>query len=360
MLAKKWFSTLIAHNGHIIVGLILGFALVWNKDLLLSGCVAQDPNVTPIVFQGHTMGSTYSVKLLKLPAGVDAQAVEHTIAKILEHLNALLTTYNANSEVSRFNNSHSTDWFLVSKDVCAAVAESLRVSRLSGGAFDITVEPLVELWGFGPASPRTDLPTMGEIQTALRRVGYQHIQAQCDKPALRKDQADVAIDLSSIGHGYASDRVAEYLDSLGVQNYLVDVDSDMRGHGINPYGQPWSIGVEKPIPATSELERVIYLKNSSSATSGTYRNFFTAGGKQYSHLLDPKTGFPITHGFISVTVMTQKVMTASVLGTTLAVLGPEHGYDLAVKQGLAAIFLRYNGKTVEEKITPQMAPYLQK
>lgn len=342
--------------------------LCWGMILITAGCDNNAPDalakkLNSVAFQGQTMGSKYMVKISDLPTNNTVTEVNKGIANILADLHAKMTTYDHSSEVSRFNSSTTTDWFPVSGDVCIIVTEALRISKMSAGAFDITVGPLVNLWGFGPDAERTEPPTTGDIQQAMQRVGYQHIQARCDEtPALRKDQANVAIDLSAIAHGYGADKVADYLDSLHIQDYLVDVAGELRGKGLSPRGQAWLIGVEKPVPGSQgDVVQVVMVKNAAVATSGTYRNFFAKDGIRYSHTIDPKTGRPITHNLVSATIVTQKAATADALATVISVLGFEAGFELAKKEGLAVYAILQDdkdNKILVGKTTPQIIPYL--
>lgn len=333
----------------------------WWVFLLVTGCSPGEgqQEVAPFEFHGSTMGATYTIKVLKLPTDMEERGLDQAIRSILGRLHAQMSTYDANSEIGRFNSSHSTDWIPVSEDVCAVVTESLRVSRLSGGAFDITVGPVVDLWGFGPDPSRTEPPAETDIRRVMQRVGYQHLQTRCDEPALRKDRPDIAIDLSAIAQGYGADKVAEYLDVLGVRDYLVDVGGELRARGVNPRGVPWRIGIEKPTPKRRVVERVVQVKNCAIATSGTYRNFFEQGGRRFSHTIDPHTGAPVTHGLASVTVITtQGAAAADALATAISVLGPERGYDLAVRENLAVLLIVQKGAQYVEKSSPQIAQYL--
>ncbi len=311
---------------------------------------------------GRTMGTSYTVKLLNLPNDWEAVKTRQAIAKILDQLHTQMSTYNPNSEISKFNTSQSTDWFPVSKDMCAIVAESLRISKLTDGAFDITVGPLVNLWGFGAKDTHNEPPSKTTIEAAMRQIGYQYLQARCDghKPiALRKTKPNIQISLAAIAQGYGADRVADYLDRLGVQDYLVDVGGELRGHGVNAYGKSWRIGIQRPIPGSyGEAERIVHIKDCALATSGTYRNFFTKDSKNYSHTIDPKTGMPVTHNLVSVTIMTSSAAVADALATALSVLGPKPGYNLAIQQEWAVIFMVQDAGKLRIRVTPKASQYL--
>jgi thiamine biosynthesis lipoprotein len=354
--ARQILLRLARCNAGISTIAILGIVLV------LIGCDSQIYRPKLLEFHGLTMGASYTVKLVNAPFALQApkaEQAEQAIAAILDRLHAQMSTYDGNSEISRFNASQNIDWFPVSKDVCAIVAEALRVSSLTDGAFDITVSPLVNLWGFGPDTARTEPPAATAITSTMQRVGYQHLQARCNTPALRKDRSDVTIDLSAIAQGYGADRVADYLDGIGVQNYLVDVGGELRGKGVNASGQLWRIGIQRPTPDSyGEAERIVHIKDCAVATSGTYRNFFKKDGVHYSHTIDPKTGVPVTHNLVSVTIITPGAAIADALATALSVMGLERGYNLAVREALAVVFIVQEQGKLREKITPQAAKYL--
>lgn len=336
--------------------------LSWILLFLSIGC-SNEVNQFPMQFHGSTMGSTYTVKILMLPDTITQQQLEVQIAAILGRLHAQMSTYDANSEVSRFNSNRNTDWFSVSTDVCRIVELSQQISQLSNGAFDITVSPLVNLWGFGPAPTRTAPPSAAEIQIAKQRVGYQHLQTRCNDigltPALRKNYPHIAIDLSAIAQGYGADKIADYLDLLGIADYLVDVGGELRSSGVNAQKMAWRIGVERPISSQQgQVEQVLPIKDCAVATSGSYRNFFEANGKRYSHTIDPNTGSPVTHNLVSVTIVTKIAAVADAWATAISVLGAEKGYAVAKKNNLAVLLIEQKGDKFLETQTPQLTSYL--
>lgn len=304
------------------------------------------------------MGTTYSVKVIHTPDQLDSDQLNREINQILEQINQKMSTYDQDSELSRFNQSESTEWVTVSEELLLVIEEALRVSRLTNGAFDITVGPLVNLWGFGPDRQTDDLPLNEDIARALARVGYGHIYIRNTPPAIRKDRADVYLDLSALAKGYAVDRVAKYLESFKIANYLVEVGGELRLKGHNAQGKPWSIGIEKPSPGQRTVQRIIQITDAGMATSGDYRNFFEKDGQRYSHTISPYTGRPVTHTLASVTVINDSAMQADAMATALLVLGPETGYELATQEKLAALFVALSPKGWVEKHTTQFDQYL--
>jgi len=326
--------------------------------LLVVGCVDGTGAAQPetVGFVGLTMGTTYSVKLARAPRGHTLKEVHQQVERMLRHVDGLMSTYKKDSDVSRFSRSRSTDWFSVSSETATVVAEAQRISRLSGGAFDVTVAPLVNLWHFGPEEPTRKIPTEKEIQAAKEHVGYRHLHVRLDPPALKKDIPTLSVDLSAIAKGYAVDRVAELLESLGIDSYLVEVGGETRTHGCKADGSPWRIGVEKPDTLNlsgTTVVKILEPGDKAVATSGDYRNFFVVGGKRYSHEIDPRTGRPVQWSLASVTVVADSCMTADAFATALMVLGPSEGYNLAVAQKLAVLMIVREADGYKEKKTPE-------
>ncbi|WP_082674486.1 FAD:protein FMN transferase [Thiohalocapsa sp. ML1] len=323
-------------------GLRVGAVLVIPLLLLaLAGCGPREHTLT---LAGPTMGTSWSVQLPRPPAGVDQAALYAGITAVLEEVNARMSTYQADSELSRFNAAESTDWFPVSDELVRLVDTALAVSTLSDGAFDVTVGPLVNLWGFGPEVQADELPAQAEIDAALVRVGWTLLHTRTEPPALRKDRPDVYVDLSAIAKGHGVDRVAAVLEAAGVRDYLAEIGGELRGRGVNAEGEPWRIAVERPDPGRRAVLRVVALTDQAMATSGDYRNFFELDGRRYSHSIDPATGRPVDHQLASVTVLAERCGEADAWATALLVLGPERGRALADERGLAALFVERIGE----------------
>lgn len=344
----------LRRSGGAGVVLVILLALGWLYH------TASTPTATPqYTLNGRTMGTTYSVKFQSLPDKLSPDAVQTGIDTLLTEVNRVMSTYDPNSELSRFNRSTATDWTPVSAELYQVVAAAQAISRLSGGAFDITVGPLVNLWGFGPTKPATDaVPAVADIAAAQALTGYSKLHLQAEPPALKKDLPGLYVDLSAIAKGYGVDRVAQYLDSLGIRDYLVEIGGELRASGVNAEGKPWALAIEKPTPGARAVEQIIRVSDRGVATSGDYRNFFVVAGQQYSHAIDPHTGWPVAHELASVTVVSDTCREADAWATTLLVLGPERGAQLAEAQGLAAFFIVIDGDRLVERHTPAFAPYL--
>ncbi len=325
--------------------------------LLLAACAPPAGPEPAIELRGSSMGTTYSIVLASLPKGLAADTLHAEIRGILEAANDQMSTYRASSELSRFNASSSTDWFRVSEGTRTVVAEALRIGRLSGGAFDVTVGPVVDLWGFGAAGPSAVAPTRERIDAALREIGYASLHVRPSPPAIRKERPELRVDLSGIAKGFAVDRIARHLEGAGVRNFLVELGGELRAHGSSPRGDPWRVAIEKPSPQGTTIQQVIRLENRALATSGDYRRYRVVNGARYSHIIDPRTGSPISHALASVSVVDASAMRADALATALMVLGPAEGLRVAERDGLAVLFLVKRGERFAEVSTPEFERY---
>ena len=305
---------------------------------------------------GNTMGGTWAVKLRHPPEKVSSRVTESWLQGQLDDIEAALTTYNETSPVRRFNAHRGTDWFPVPERVVEVVLEAERVSRETGGAFDVTVAPLVNLWGFGPA--RRDVRTGGapsdaEIAAAQSRVDYRKLHARTTPPALRKDDPELEVDLSAIGKGSAAKHLALSLDARGVTNYLIAVGGELRAKGTAVDGQPWPVGIEVPTPDTRRVLLTLPLRDAALSTSGDYRNFVDLAGQRFSHAIDPRTGRPVAGPLASVSVVHPNAAYADAMATALMVLGPAEGHTLAHRLRLPAVFVLRGEGRFETRRTPE-------
>lgn len=305
---------------------------------LTSGC-QQEKTAETIRLSGQTMGTTWSVIMPPNSDGSDANNLKQHLQKRLDQINSLMSTYAPTSEISRFNNLVSTDWFAISEDTAQVIELSLAISCLTGGAFDISVGPLVELWGFGSTERGTKIPSEDQISQHLARVGYENIWLRREPAAISKQVPKLSIDLSAVAKGYAVDALAEILDQQGLSNYLLEIGGELQISGHRGDGTPWQIAIERPSQGVREVATIFPLSNIAMATSGNYRNFFTEEGQRYSHTIDPVRGKPIRHKLASVTVLDQSCARADALATALMVLGEEKGRRLCEKKQIAAYFL---------------------
>lgn len=307
--------------------------------LVLAAAITPRTEATPdsVSLGGDTMGTQYQLRIV---APQQTEAALHAGTRDrLEEVDAAMSTWRADSELSRFNARRTTDWVPISPALHAVLQTALALSTLTDGAFDVTVGPVVNLWGFGPTRRPSTPPADSALAAARERVGYRLLEVADDPPRLRKRRVDVYIDLSAIAKGYAVDRVADWLRQTGHGDFLVEIGGELSSRGRRADGTPWQVGVAWPEADTAEVARVIALENTALATSGDYRQYFEFEGRRYSHEIDPATGRPITHALASVTVLDAACMRADALATGLLVLGPERGPALARRLGIAALFL---------------------
>lgn len=318
-------------------------------------------------FGGPAFGTHYSVQLANPPQDGVGAGLRQKIADELARINGLLSTYDPDSELSRFNAARTTDWVPVSDDTLAVAREAARISAWSGGAFDCTLGRLVRLWNFGPRDADTaaggpKIPDDAAIEAALADVGHAEVELRSVPPALRKKSPALELDFSAIAKGYAVDRVAHLLEAQGIRDYFVEIGGEVRIRGRKASGALWRLGIERPDESGRfqyrGRDRVIEAENLALASSGDYRNFYRIGDKRFSHTMDPRTGRPVTHALASVTVTAASCMEADAVATALMVLGPDAGYDMALRQGYAALFLTRQGETIVERATPAFRGYL--
>lgn len=315
-------------------GLCVFLAIFW-----LSGCDLLSEETDQYVLRGRTMGTTYTIKALHARGKVDQEALYLDIKAALDDASDKFSNWQDESEISRFNNSPSTNWHPISAPFFEVLQESQRIHHQSGGRFDITLSPLIDLWGFGPNDDEK-LPSAVEISGALTHVGQSDLlEVKDNPPSVRKKRGPVSITLSAIAKGYGADLIARGLEKHGITDYLVEIGGDLLARGVNEYGVPWRIGIEKPDVSGRSVQLVVAVRNMGMATSGDYRNFIEADGKRLSHIIDPVTGHPVTHNLASVTVLAKSGMRADGMATALLVLGLDKGLALAEELKIPAYFI---------------------
>ncbi len=321
---------------------------------LLSSCnqSAQVNNTYPYTATGMSMGTNYSIKASELPRSLTVDEVNQKVKVVLDKVNHQMSTYLNNSELSIFNKNTNTEWLPVSSEFYKVVDQAIKTSQMSGGLFDVTVGPLVNLWGFGPADVATSAPSDILVKDKLKQIGYDHLKIKEENGwFVKKDLKDLYVDLSGIAKGYGVDQVAELLESLGMMDYMVEIGGEIRVKGKNISGQPWHIAVEKPTEEMRAIEKVLEITDTGMATSGDYRNYFEVDGIRFSHTIDPRTGRPITHKLASITILKPTSMEADALATAIMVMGPEQGSQFAETYHIPAFFIIKSDKGFEEKMS---------
>ncbi|CDG22164.1 Thiamine biosynthesis lipoprotein ApbE [Xenorhabdus poinarii G6] len=336
---------------------IINWGTLLLAVMLLSACGGPEQQN----LNGQTMGTYYSVKYVTDSSAPPPENLQKEIDRLLEEVNDQMSTYRPNSELSRFNQSREVNKpFPVSAATAKVVKEAIRINQLTEGALDVTVGPLVNLWGFGPEGRITKAPTDEELATRRAWTGINHLSVAGNH--LIKAIPELYVDLSSIAKGYGVDVVADYLRSQHIKNYMVDIGGEVRTSGNNGKGNPWRIAIEKPSDSGMEqsAQEIIVPGNMSVATSGDYRNYFEQNGVRYSHTINPKTSRPITHNLVSITVIAPSCMSADGFSTGLDVLGPEKGMEVAEKLNIPVFMIVKTKDGFEERYSPAFKAYLQK
>lgn len=327
--------------------------LLWAA---LSGCSsATEPDV--FEFSGATMGTTYSVKITDLPENLLPQQVADRIQLALDDVNHKMSTYQLDSELSRFNQLPAGGVMVLSEDTFFLLQKSLDVWRRSQGVFDVTVGPLVNLWGFGPEGRPNRVPDEQAQREAWKRVGAEALVLYPDTLKVEK-RKDLYVDLSAIAKGFGVDKVAQALEEMGIRRYMVEVGGEIRVGDPKSPQRPWRLAVEKPVPQLREVQLVIEVSDLALATSGDYRNYFEQDGRRYSHTIDPRTGLPIQHKLVSATVIAPTCADADAWATAMMVLGPEQGLVVANAQNLAVYMLVKTDSGLEARHSRAFAMYL--
>lgn len=315
--------------------------------LLIAACGPREP----LALRGETMGTTYEVKLAGTPPP-DPAALKADIDALLGRINGLMSTYDPDSELSRFNASRSTGPYPVSAETARVVSAALAFARETGGAFDPTVGPLVDLWGFGPAGRRREPPAPAEARRARRLVGWRNVRLFDDPPRLRKSIPGLRLDLSAVAKGYAVDAVAGLLSERGLADFMVEIGGEVVARGSNARGEPWRIGVASPREDGRPFARVVPISGRALATSGDYRNYFGHGDRRYAHVLDPRAGEPVRTGVASASAAAPTCLEADAAATALMVLGAEKGLAwIGGKAGYEAFLIVEKGGVLEERST---------
>lgn len=324
--------------------------------LLLASCSSQAPR--EYVFSGETMGTSYGVKVVfNVPrSSVEKAQLGEEIEITLEQVNRLMSSYRDDSDVSRINAAEPGQLVVISPQTFEVISEAQRISQLTDGFFDITVGPLVDLWGFGPLFRfNENLPDELEVFAAKKQVGWNYLSLE--EGVINKSQV-VHVDLSAIAKGYAVDQVSKLLKSRGVESFLVEVGGEISVSGHNKSGNDWVLGIERPDYTQRKAFATLSLQGHSLATSGDYRNFYESNGQRYSHTINPKTGYPVKHKLASVSVIARACMEADALATALMAMGEIDGYQYAVQHGINAYFIYRENDRFESVFTPGFKPFL--
>ncbi|WP_227318682.1 FAD:protein FMN transferase ApbE [Cedecea davisae] len=328
--------------------------------LALAGCDNQQNDAANgLVLEGKTMGTYWRVSL----AGVDKTQQTQLKDKIQAQLDGddwLMSTWKKDSALSLFNQSASTELYPVSEAMSDIITMALRIGAKTDGAMDITVGPLVNLWGFGPDKQPLHTPNQAQIDAAKALTGLQHLKVinASGQQWLQKDLPGLYVDLSTIGEGYAADHLARLMEQNGISRYLVSVGGAVTTRGTNPQGKAWRVAIQKPTDRENAVQAMVDVNGHGISTSGSYRNYYELDGKRISHIINPQTGRPIEHKLVSATVIAPTAMEADGWDTGLMVLGEEKAKQVAEKEGLAVYLISKEGDGFRTWMSPQFKTFL--
>lgn len=307
-------------------------------SLILSGCQHQTSDEVEIA--GNAQGTTFHIKYVQPAHPISREELSRKIEDRFAELDKKLSNYRDDSEISIINHQNSQEWITVSQEIMDQLVIAQHVFKLSGGCYDVTVKPLFDLWGFSRHEGR--IPAPEEINETLKTIGGQHLLLDPPHHRIRKLLPQLRIDLSSIAQGYSVAQMANLLENAGITNYLAEIGGEMKVRGHKASGQPWRVAIEKPLPNTQEVSEILTVTQASGTaimTSGTYRNYFEANGRTYSHILDPSTGYPVNHHLLSTTVLHPDPTWADAWSTALLCLGEKRGFRIAEQENLKAVFI---------------------
>ncbi len=323
----------------------------------LAGCSFQDEEKIWEI-SGGIFGTRYHINVVLPEDEQRLQTLAQGIERELNQVDQSMSTWKEDSELSRFNQKQDqSEWTALSDPLFEVIQRSQQIAEMTGGAFDITIGPVVNLWGFGPQARPEQSPEPEQLAALLARTGTKHLELDPQTLSLRA-QPSQYIDLSGVAKGYGVDAVARYLDSEGIEAYLVEVGGEVRVNGRKPDGSAWRLAVEQPIEGARQVNSVVALDGQAMATSGDYRNYYESEGRRYSHTIDPSTGKPISHNLASVTVIASDCMTADALATGFNVMGHEKAMALATRENIPAYFIVRGTDGFETYQTPAFSSYL--
>lgn len=304
------------------------------------------------------MGTSYSIKLVSVGNTVNKEKLQLDIEQILADINLSMSTYIPDSELSKLNQDKSGLSQTISEGLFYVIKHANKVGAQTRGAFDITVGPLVNLWGFGPEPLTQEVPEQAVLNSVKRHTGFEKLQLNKATSSISKSDPDVYIDLSGIAKGYAVDIIASHLEKNKFEHYLVEIGGELIAKGLNVDSVTWQVAIEQAIPQESAIQQIISLNNTAMATSGDYRNYFEKDGVRYSHTIDPSTGKPVSHKLASVTVLDKSTMIADAMATAFMVMGTEKTYALAKELKMPVYTITKTENGFEERYNDYFKAYL--
>jgi len=328
----------------VLVVLLLGFF----------GCAESSRTVE---LEGRIYGTGWSLVYLPDDSQPSPAVVEAEVLAAFDVVNTSMNTYDPQSLISEFNALPAGAALEVDWDFTYVLNEAMGITRLTAGAYDVTVAPLISLWGFGPTGP-TKIPTDAVVSATREVVGVSRLDWQPNIRQLSKRVTGVSLEFSSIAKGYGVDLAADALDELGIENFMLEVGGELQLRGNSPRGDAWRIAVERPEQGRGSFQAAVTVSNVGVATSGDYRNYFEQDGQRYSHIIDPRTGYPVQHDLVSVTVIHPSTALADAWATALCVLGTDQALTLSEQLGLAVYLVHRDGDDFKAVSSTKFAPFL--
>jgi len=335
------------------------YSVLFLLMAFLVGCdqAPSKPKMQEVLLQGKTMGTTFTIKVFVPEEKVTELSLFSDVTEILKDVNQSMSTYIPDSEINQFNRLPAGQNFTISEDFRRVTAESIRLGQ-STGTLDVTMGPLIDLWGFGPDNRPETIPSDDLIAEIKQLIGVDKLSLTSE--GLMKKVDGLEISYSATAKGFGIDKVAEYLDSLSLTNYMVEIGGEIRTSGHKPNHSPWVLAIEQPDadPGTREFHKLIRVNDIAMATSGDYRIFYDVDGVHYSHLIHPQTGKPVRQDLVSVTVLHSSAMTADGLATALTVMGTEQAMQYAEQHNLAVYLISKSPEGLVTQSSSAFEPYL--
>ncbi|HAZ42058.1 MAG TPA: FAD:protein FMN transferase [Methylococcaceae bacterium] len=325
--------------------------LILSLGLTLTGC---GPSSDIKEFAGQQQGTTYHVKVVIDPSKISERSLQELIDAIFNRVDLAVSNYRDDSELSRFNHQKTTDWVSVSAELAYLTSLAQEVSDKTHGCFDLTIKPLFDLWGFSKAGPQK-VPPEAEIRRVMKHVGMEKIEVDRSGRRMRKRDPEIQLDLSSIGQGYTVGVIATALEQQGLIDYLVEIGGELKVRGRKPDGSHWRVAVEKPSPFSKEIQSLIDVRETQGTaimTAGTYRHYFEQEGQVYSHIMDPRSGRPVTHNLLSVTILHEDPPLADLWDTALLCVGEDEALKVAQEEGLKVLLISDHEHQLVETMSP--------
>ncbi|MAI34160.1 MAG: thiamine biosynthesis protein ApbE [Rhodopirellula sp.] len=321
--------------------------LVGFLALALGGC-NQPPSL--IKLSGPAQGTTWHVTFWQ-PGSPDGEAIRQDVVAELARVDALMSNYRSDSVIERFNRAGASEVLEVGPEIVNLIAKAREVTKASRGCYDLTIKPVFDLWGF--SGQQVSVPSETELRNQLQIVGIDHVVARSGN-TLAKSVRDLQVDLSSIAQGYTVKKMADVLESAGIEHYLVELGGELKSRGHKLGGEPWRVAIERPTPEERSIHKVITIRSDTPLSvmiSGTYRHYFDDQGQRHSHVLDARTGWPVSHSTVSVTVIDQDPTRADAWSTALLCLGAREGTAVADQHDIAALFIEKKNNQLSETTT---------